>query len=82
MGMQTISDHSPCNGGPTGNGVTCSRADQRAAAVMKPTTTPIRLALKVCPLPPTLSPTYDPCTIKTLHSSPPIKSIIVAGIRA
>lgn len=49
--------------------------------LIKPTMRPFCLLThKLSPLSPRLSPTYDPWSIKALHSSPPIKSIIICGI--
>lgn len=49
--------------------------------LIKPTTRPFCLLThKLSLLSPRLSPTYDPCSIKPFHLSPPIKSIIIAGI--
>lgn len=48
---------------------------------VKPTTRPFCfLTHKLSPLSPILSPTYDLCSIKLLHPSATIKSIIIPGI--
>lgn len=49
--------------------------------LIKPTTRPFCLLThKLSPLSPRLPATYDPCSIKPLHSSPPIKSIIIPWV--